>query len=564
MDSLLNEIDIDSLVPLGAEDALLPLDEEDVRLLDKYHTHDGLSLDLGLGGVEGYQPSPESDATRIVGGSPNVEHVEGLQMAHVTPATSESYYGHNGHSGHHSNSASGPMGASRSSEEEEEERRQLRMKKNRENAYLSRIRKKQQMENLESACRSLAKQNAELNVFVQRLAAENFLLRDHLKEVCRRAQVNVPDVPNVLEEVSRGTDVEGGGSSDVINKPWVVVDAAADVGAVAGDAVGTRGARAPIKRKRGGMSSGATAAFLALFSLFLFASPSAFVGEGSGKQPGSALVGLPDVSSVATGLVHSGRGLMQVQDIKDIQEGQSIPAISVADYFSQTVDALFVDQADLQLPQLALSVVEDMAQSALALDRDQIPKEIQVDESKEGSQGMDGTEDTAKHLLPASAVFPALADRFFSSSGLEAPQMCRKVFEFSAEDVPAVSPSNKKSIEKYVLGTGVGFRGRASGLKVEEHALEPANPVAYRKVRGSKSEQDRGEHPGLDGETDNDDVPAVREPSLVSVLLPANASTDPSDPGLTAIDEIYVVILNPQNTFSTYACQLPNKRALMV
>jgi len=65
-------------------------------------------------------------------------------------------------------------------------------------------------------------------------------------------------------------------------------------------------------------------------------------------------------------------------------------------------------------------------------------------------------------------------------------------------------------------------------------------------------------------EPDHVDVPAVREPSLVSVLLPANSSANPDGPGLTAIDEIYVVILNPQNTFSTYACQLPNKRALVV
>ena len=172
MDSLLNDIDIDSLVPLGAEDALLALDEEDVRLLDDCHKHDGLLLDLDLGVAEAYLPSPESDMTRVVGGSADVGHVEGVQASQVTPATSESYYGHNGN---HSNSASGPMGAPGSCEEEE--RRQLRMKKNRENAYLSRIRKKQQVENLESACRSLAKQNAELNVFVQRLAAENFLLR---------------------------------------------------------------------------------------------------------------------------------------------------------------------------------------------------------------------------------------------------------------------------------------------------------------------------------------------------------------------------------------------------
>ena len=592
MDPLLNELDIDSLVPLGADDAFLPLDDADAKLLD---CHDDFFLpDFDIGVTDASQPSPESDATqlRVVGESPNARQADRPQMSNATPATSESWndkqaadlghdgqfdqhdhrydhqfdhrydhqnqHGHHGQYSNHSNlSSQGGSGLTPPGSSEEEEKRQLRMKKNRENAHLSRVRKKQQLENLEAACRSLANQNAELNVFVQRLAAENFLLRDHLKEVCARAKVAVPDVPSVLEEVPRGNDVEDGGhGGDVGNTPWVEAAADAGPGSSTGGSRGfsSRATRKTTKRKRGGVSSGATAAFLALFSLFLFASPSTFIGDGgAGSQPGAAVAGLPDVSSVATGIIRSGRELLSSEEDHGSNE-----ILSVSDYFSQTVEALLVDQADLDLPKLALSVVEDMAQSALALDGDKKA----VNDEAHGNVKIAKDKRDSGHLLPASTVFPALADRFFASSGLESPQMCRKIFEFSASDVPAASPSSKKNIENYVLGTAVGFKGRASGLKIEDKALAPLDTTLSQNDREDSHEAEQAD---VDEKLDDGNLPVpVQEPSLVSVLLPANASTNPSGPGITAIDELYVVILNPQNTFSTYACQMPNKRALVV
>jgi len=424
----------------------------------------------------------------------------------------------------------------------EEERRAIRMKKNRENAALSRIRKKQQLEALGETVRSLAKQNTELNVFVQRLAAENFLLRDHLAEVSGLANVAVPDVPSVLDEVSsravRGEDVEAGRTPP---PPTTTTT--------------TMKKTTTTKRKRGGLSSGATTAFLALFSLFLFASPTAFLGgnneDASSSSP--ALAGLPAVSSVVGPLGTTdfvGRGLKMTAEFEDTETGEMTSTMS--DLVSKTIDALLQDQAALQLPKHALEVAKDMAPSALALD--------------------DGTTPTTSPSLPAASFFPALADRFFSNSGLEPPQTCKKVFEFTPDDLP--SPINKRSVEKYVLGTAVGFKGRSSGLRVSESSPSSSSSSSSKDVVADPLTQSTSvvlpttSTISTPTTVVSSDLPTPTSPSVVSVLFPTprNASgTEPSSKaGLAAVDELYVVVLNPQSTFTTYACPILSKGALVV
>ena len=429
-----------------------------------------------------------------------------------------------------------------------EERRAIRMKKNRENAALSRIRKKQQLEALEETVRSLAKQNTELNVFVQRLAAENFLLRDHLAEVSGLANVAVPDVPSVLDEVwsraVRGDDVEAGRTTMTMTPPPPLTTTTT-----------TMKKTATTKRKRGGLSSGATTAFLALFSLFLFASPTAFLGgnndDASSSSP--ALAGLPAVSSVVGPLGTTdfvGRGLKMTAEFEDTETGEMTTTMS--DLVSKTIDALLHDQAALPLPKHALEVAKDMAPSALALD--------------------DGTTPTTPPSLPAASFFPALADRFFSNSGLEPPQTCKKVFEFTPDDLP--SPINKKSVEKYVLGTAVGFKGSSSGLRVSESSPSSSEDVevvadpptqSTSVVLPTTSKTSKTSTPTT---VVSSDLPTPTSPSVVSVLFPTprNASgTEPSSTaGLAAVDELYVVVLNPQSTFTTYACPILSKGALIV
>jgi hypothetical protein len=528
--------------PLVTNGAFFPLDDTTGKGIGS------LDLDELLDAFDG--SSPASDLTGVVD-----------VPIETTPATSDSWGGHSGQKGScdngagHADTFATVDDKSSDDFKGEEERRQARMRKNRENAHLSRLRKKQQLENLQQSCKDLARKNTELNVFVQRLAAENFLLRDHMREVCEQSKVEVPDVPSVLDELivqgkeasneeriavsvadTEATEIRtvpatrtvaGCGAASTVTAPSTTTLPPKMTSTVA-SCGSTHG---PSSKRRKRASSGAAAAFLALFSIFLFVSP------GSIVSPGERLY-LPDGQGEGSGLVgSSGRSLMALDKVSSPETGEIVEDLSR--YFNQAVDQLLLEQAQLELPKQALSVVEDMAQHALALDVDKVqPSDVESADSNDSSK-----------YLPASTVFPALADRYFESSGLEAPQMCRKVFEFSAKDVPSASLNGKKIIENYVLGTMHGFKGRSSGLQLPTngHDGEVEHVETLKTI-----------------DTDNH-LPTVQsmEPGLVSVLLPANASSNPSRSGITAINELYVVILNPQNTFSTYSCLLP-KRALVL
>ena len=442
----------------------------------------------------------------------------------VTPSTSES-----GNEIMHGRCASsdkeGVSNLSDKDRAEEEEKRMARMKRNRENAHLSRLRKKQQLQNLQQSCQNLKHQNTQLNLFIQRLAAENCLLRHHLNNVCKTSKVSVPEVPSVLapqqgtqiatsnQNELKGKNDTSQGSENGSGESYFHPDPALK----SSDCKPAETRQA--KRKKIG---GAGAAFLTLFSIFLFAGPMTRVNEKT--ESSMSVRFLPEGHQQLT-LNHGqsmGRSLMMVEKQEDVD---------LSHYFSETVDALLEDQETLELPKHALASLENIAPHALALD-------------KEGSRI------GAEKPMPASTVFPALAERLFEASGLAAPQMCKKVFEFRSDDIPNRIRS-KKNIEKYITGT-YGFKGRSSGLQI--HAEEPQSDskesltvidIPQEDVEGSDASKDI--------------LPAqVAEPLLVSVLLPANSS-GPSKSRMTAFEQLYVVILNPENTFSTYACDLPGR-----
>ena len=445
----------------------------------------------------------------------------------VTPSTSES--GNEiVHGRYASSDKEGVSNLSDKDRAEEEEKRMARMKRNRENAHLSRLRKKQQLQNLQQSCQNLKHQNTQLNLFIQRLAAENCLLRHHLNNVCNTSKISVPEVPSVLApQAQQGTQIATPNQNEVKGKnvPSEGSENGSGVSIFHPDpaskasdckAVETRQA----KRKKIG---GAGAAFLTLFSIFLFASPMTSVNQT--QESGMSMRFLPEGHQQLTlnNGQSRGRSLMMVEKQDDA---------NLSHYFSETVDALLQDQETLDLPKHALASLENIAPHALALD-------------KEGSQI------GAEKPMPASTVFPALAERLFESSGLAAPQMCKKVFEFRSDDIPNRIRS-KKNIEKYITGT-YGFKGRSSGLQI--HADKPQSDskeslavidIPQEDVEGSE-------------QTTKDILPAhVTEPLLVSVLLPANSS-GLSKNRMTAFEQLYVVILNPENTFSTYACDLPGR-----
>ncbi len=405
----------------------------------------------------------------------------------------------------------------------EEEKRLARMKRNRENAHLSRMRKKQQLMNLQQSCQSLKHQNSQLNLFIQRLAAENCLLRHHLKDVCSNANFAVPSVPSVLATQQTtaksldGTEHSGNSNHQIIiahNKTGKVSESS-KIGDISTKLPPTQEKRGAKRKKIGG----AGAAFLTLFSIFLFAGPMGISPNESGGTEAPKLLPGGQLTPIKNLPSQHGRSLMST-------EGAAFEDVNLSEYFSKTVDALLKDKDNINLPKHALSSLEDIAPHALSLDKD-------PNSNGEGS-------------LPASSVFTALAERFFESSGLDAPKMCEKVFTFHSDDISTeYHRRSKKSIEKYILGTH-GFKGRSSGLKVGKKKSTDVSTELVAKDKSRNLE-------------DGDDIllpTEISEPQLVSVMLPANSSR-PKKSGITAIDHLYVVILDPQNTFSTYACQLP-------
>ena len=44
---------------------------------------------------------------------------------------------------------------------------------------------------------------------------------------------------------------------------------------------------------------------------------------------------------------------------------------------------------------------------------------------------------------------------------------------------------------------------------------------------------------------------------VVSVMLPTRQTLGPSEPSLTSVEQIYVVVLKPSKQYTTYACSLP-------
>lgn len=390
---------------------------------------------------------------------------------------------------------------------------------------------------LQRCCQALKAQNGQLGCFVQRLVAENCLLRKALSGVCAQSKIQVPDIPSALQpspvqldanlhlkrpapvggvampvppfkqEVNKSLS-PGGTCSSAKSQTEIVVNSAAK-------------ASDQSKRRKIG---GAGAAFLALFSLFLFITP--YSMEYQPQPPSSGRAYLPtgsDHGSAVKKQHQKGRSLMSIQERNE--------DVDLSQYFTQTVESILEDQNAQGIPKNALQKLEDIAPAAVLLESD--------------------TQEEGKRSLDASTVFPILAKRFFESSGLDAPQKCRQVFEVDANAI-SHHVRNKRKIEKYLSGT-YGFKGRSTGpLSLPDEDLKSKHHGNLILTKGSM------EHDDVNGA--KKEPPTVQklvsEPMIVSVLLPANSSRS-SEAGISAVDHLYVVVLNPENKFTTYSCDLP-------
>lgn len=508
---------------------------------------------------------------------------------------------------------------------EDEAKRQARMKRNRENAFLSRQRKKQQTIELQQQCSLLRKQTTQLTCMVQRLVAENCLLRHHLSTTCQRAGVPVPDVPSALKAtpatphaagynghptMSRLAGVAGvgpGGASQPSNGlvPEKAVPSQLDIVTpqISGDNK-SEGTRMPTKTTTVGAASGngsgrkrarttgASAAFLALFSIFMFVGPGNLVPRSNfaskhanmphNTLPGGPLALLPAGSNVGENKVGwsntHGRSLLAVQGGEMGQEDQDVerleqwPLVIGSDksevskelmvrLVNQTLEALYQDphnHKDL-LTMEAMDRIKQLGPVAVSLD-------------PEVAGG-------------PSITFPLMASHFLEGSGLANPQTCTKVFDFSAATM-SNSMRSKRRIDKFVSGSSVGFKGRSlvtstSGgvlalssnskgerpddqietkqLVVQQNNEHRSKDGVYdqkdqhdRQVRVNKTMSLEETNEKLDGYLPEDSESSSSEPALVSLLLPT-----PSKAGLlSAIDRILIMLLYPGDRFVTYSCGL--------
>ncbi|KAL4519164.1 hypothetical protein Ndes2526A_g00264 [Nannochloris sp. 'desiccata'] len=510
--------------------------------------------------------------------------------------------------------------------QEDEAKKLARMQRNRENAYLSRQRKKQQMAELQQTCTQLRGQATQLTCLVHRLVAENCLLRHHLGSACQKAGMPVPDVPSAMKPtmagaaqaaVGIGTGMVGAPAMAPVKQqpvilrpgmvpitaqqqqqqpaapaavPAVVIPQQAAAPAAADALPTTTASGRPVRTKRARVT-GAGAAFLTLFSIFLFVgpmapltgrnntssgSPSATAGylppaEGllSSDHATNQLLG-PITRSRASG----GRSLLQSASIEDSSTAASDPLPLSASLVHQTLDALLQDPYSQRLPAQALQRLQDLAPAAVVLD----PNDSRLNDAGTGNSvpQSSGTTSTTNPLA-AHTAFPILANSFFKAAGLDAPQTCQKVFEFDASTLPhparsasafsrssttTRTPLRLPSASSDVLDSGgeSSLVVKASENERRLHEYEEL-PLAQQSIDSDNDHGNHGENNQNEGES-TDLLPiAVNEPTLVSVLLPSNASQAGED-GLSAVDRVFVVLLHPGERFITYSCGL--SRPLLV
>jgi hypothetical protein len=557
--------------------------------------------------------------------------------------------------------SSGGAAASNPSDtvQEDEAKKLARMQRNRENAYLSRQRKKQQMAELQQTCTQLKGQATQLTCLVHRLVAENCLLRHHLGAACQKAGTPVPDVPSAMKTAAAGAAPAAVGTGigvvpvkqqPVVLRPGmfpiaaqqqqqqpaapatiptVPQQVAAPTAAAAPPAAAvlptTTASGRPVRAKRARVT-GAGAAFLTLFSIFLFVGPMAPL-TGRNKASSGSSSAAAGYLPPARGLLSSdhttnqllgpitrshasgGRSLLQSASIEDSSTAATDPgSIPLsASLVHQTLDSLLQDPHSQRLPAQALQRLQDLAPAAVVLD----PNDSTLNDAKTGNS-VPQTSGTTNPLA-ANTAFPMLANNFFKAAGLDAPQTCQKVFEFDASTLPHPARS-RKSVERFITGA-YGFKGRSIGLPGSVNAARTetssSGASAFSKDSGTSTRtplrlpssssvvQDPGEstfvvkalenerrlheyqdlslaQQGIDtvneesnlGDTKQhesegaDLLPiAVNEPTLVSVLLPSNAS-QPNEGGLSAVDRVFVVLLHPGERFITYSCGL--SRPLLV
>eukprot|EP00803_Ostreobium_quekettii_P002249 evm.model.scf_667.3 EVM.evm.TU.scf_667.3 scf_667:23575-26474(-) len=187
--------------------------------------------------------------------------------------------------------------------------------------------------------------------------------------------------------------------------------------------------------------------------------------------------------------------------------------------------------------ELALGKLKDMAPLAVIM-------------SEGGERGTGGLAPD----LGGWANFSDLAKETFLSAGLHSPASCDEVFRLDASSLPDAQAARRK-LRAHFASLAL-FRGRSTGPL----ALPPIGESRSEEGEGGGSERsgwrDGGGRAGEGGTK-----PVVGSGNwseggvVVSVLVPARDSVGKSGV-LSAVHQIYIVVLRPLATYITFACSL--------
>lgn len=165
----------------------------------------------------------------------------------------------------------------------------------------------------------------------------------------------------------------------------------------------------------------------------------------------------------------------------------------------------------------------------------------------EPAGGGAGKEGPPPHQL---GRFPMLAGNVFASAGLVSPVMCAEVLRFHAGGPPGGRDS----------AAGGEAAGRKAGPAAPaRRSLAIPLPPADTQPRSGTSAQPPEAEPGprqrIGGEAGDGAAAPDGGAALVSVLLPQRAQNRSGVPA--QLDAVYVVVLEPEASYVTYKCALP-------
>jgi len=467
----------------------------------------------------------------------------------------------------------------------EDYKRSARQQRNRESAAQSRVRKKKYFEDLESRCQALERANAQLNAMVQQLCGENAALKCQLASAYSGQQgAPVPAFGTPLGVVSNSQV----GYFTSAPPPVVKVPIPAS--------------KAPLKRKqpvsqmgKGGKAKQSKAAVPAAPAVLLSVVCCLMLVSSPywGASPSSNSMTLPPRSGASMlgdqGVRSAGRVLASVESMRDehavmptvnstIERWLSSPTAEGSEKGSVQGSPRITgeDVGLLQLPSsdhstdwmskggdeteedVKVRVLQQLKRlGPLALTpSSSLPPWLTESRAHEGSGSSSGG-------ISGPSSFPMIAGNVFANAGLVSPVMCTEILRFRrAEEVEGDrhEEGSRPAADVGERPASVSSSFPALGRKSFAIPLPPAGT----EPRSGTSHEDPTAGP-KQRIGDEDANPPAPGPSLVSVLLPQRRQNRSATGNATKgewggswqLDLVYVVVLEPESSYVTYKCNLP-------